>query len=285
MRLIRRLACVMLLTALVVSCDSDDPLSVGTQTFTIQVDATSAQANQFRVHDFFEDTDGDGQPDNGLFLWCQFFPSAGATGNPNEVPWEFAIEVKVLRAGETVAEFITSSGAAAPDANLTSYDSLETIFPISPGDITVDDNGTLRTFKFCPDPFVTDPLCSRTARLLTAGHRDVVMATSNPLNTIDSVTYAYGSGLCSEGDPGPAEIDGNPKPLDVEIQKGDTVIVTIKRGDLPPEMRDGSGAPTITVPPSLSATTFLDGNQITPDGDTTTDPTVGSTISFTFTSR
>ena len=58
MRLACRLAGVLLLVALVASCDSEQPEQVEFQTITVTMSAANSPVRQINVWDAFEDNDG-----------------------------------------------------------------------------------------------------------------------------------------------------------------------------------------------------------------------------------
>jgi hypothetical protein len=106
---------------------------VGDQVTEIRFLAQGATVNRYDVWTFWEDSnddgqrddfDGDGDPDQ--FIWCQF----DGLGSAQSVPWTYALEVKVLRAGALQPETVTSEEALTMNgANRTAYDTL-----VSPND-------------------------------------------------------------------------------------------------------------------------------------------------------
>lgn len=260
-----------------VSCDTTQPASILAQTFGLTVRADGATAQVFNVYTVFRDNDGDGNPDDvdiptdgnpDLYLHCI---QVAGTVDPTSFPFPYAIDIEVIRAGSTEVEQITSATAGVAPLSLSAYD--ET--PVNPSAnapalADVVSNGDTYKFTFM----------HRTSSV----NREVVAATFNPLNQDDPATYDYGNGLCSEGDPGPATIDGQPLPVMGEFSKGDTVVVRIRRGDdddfvLGPNTTNG----TIAI---LSAEVTLDGQVVSSvNGSLTGDEDPGSAFSFSLTAN
>lgn len=285
MRFARRLGGSLLLVCLAGSCDSTQPLQVEVQTLDIELLAVDGQARLVDAWDFFEDNDMDNQPDNGTFLFCQRVTSGTILTTPISVPWNFSVEVSILRAGESVAERLTSTSALSPTFNKAKYDTIlvrgstsarPNNVPPATGNppLWVEING--RFFRFV------------VRGRLTSVNRDVIASTSNPLTTMSPSTYGYMSGLCSISDPGPASIDTVPQPYSLEIRKGDTVIVEARKSLFPPAgIVDNMLNSLILREPAITGRMFLDGNRIEVEGSQTsggqTDP--GSGISIRFTAR
>lgn len=278
MRSISRLACVLLLALVSLSCDTTQPLQFGEQGFTVDMRATGTIVRLMNVYTGYEDNDGDGQPDGETFLFCLWRVSTDpnnpgiVTRGPTSVPWGYFIEISRIPAGETEPELIVSQAAVSDEtANITEYDQTDSIFgPISPlPPITIDD----RTFKF-ENPVIR-----------TEAFETVMASTSNPVSTLDPGNYgAKGSGLCSVFYPGPAGIDrpsGAAYPFPVTLDKGDTVIVGARRANDGPQ-----GLGVVNPPaPGLAATFKLDGSAVTVKGTLSSAPGAGSALNFTYTSR
>lgn len=294
MRVLKGLAGLVLLVALLASCDSTPLLEAGQKTAQISFQGASALTRTYNVWDMYEDADGDTLPDDldgdgvgDLYMFCQDVGVGSQPLTPASVPWRFAVQVSIIRAGTTVPEVLTQDAALLLDANLADYDTAIQFNLTAPKNpITVNDGMTTRTFRFDNDAnFGPGP------RRLTAANRDVVLALENPLTTINPVTYGQGRGLCSNGDPGPAIVDGGSPPFEVVLGKGDTVIVQARRGEAPPEMvyvnpDTGVSSPLFSPQPELSSSLVIDGRSAEVNGIVTTAGlTVGSPISYTFTIR
>jgi len=292
MRSFRRLFCVLVLVAALGGCDSDQPLQVGTQTVALTVDGGNVQGSTIDVYIYFLDNDGDLVPDNGeLYDFCWRTPGLPNPASPPSGPVGFGIEVKVLRAGSTEPEVLTAPGAIAVDANIAEYD------PTAIPNIPLPSNQAspnlnfreplvvgMDTYRFCGAGGAFPAGCTQGVRTSVFSRR-VVSQTSNPLTTADPMRFTLGNGLCSLGDPGPAVVDGAPSPFTVDVEKGDTVIVTLKRGTFPPELIDENDMTLFQGQPSVSGSLTLDGLSVTATGSTTTAGVLGSTVSFSLTTR
>lgn len=262
-------------------CDKSDPLLVGEQTIAVTFKGIG-NSPQYNVWDMHEDSDMDGEPDDtdgdgdpDQWLWCEALQGlpADPTMRPSSLPWNFSVQISVIRAGTTGEVQITSNDALAVDFNLSRYDSAESRrFTFAKNPITIDDMGTLRTFVF------TNP------RKFTALHRDVVRATFNPLSAIDPITYPYQDGLCSLQDPGDANVDDQGIPYTLSLNKGDTVIVRARRGLIPPAFTVPAGfQPLYSTEPTIDASMTIDGTPLT--NGASTQINFGSPLTITFSTR
>ena len=276
MRSMLGVASIVLLALAVASCDTTEPLSLDQQTLELQVLATGGQAGVFDVFDGYEDTNLDGQPDdtNGdgqpdFFLHCLNRPFAPFTSNPSSVPWGYTVSITILRAGETTAERITSSGAATdPASSVSEYDTTVLIAGAvrpTPDPIAI---GT-RTFRFT------------NGRILSETRREVMAATTSPLVMIDPATYGQkGEGRCSTFDPGPTLVDSTTSstyPRRIVLRKGDTVTVEAAISSSPTP-----GLPVLN--PRLAASLTLEGTPVVVRGSTA-EATPGGGLRFSYTSR
>ncbi|MCP3979878.1 MAG: hypothetical protein GY716_11265 [bacterium] len=280
MRCLLRITLALTVALALTSCDTTQPLQVGSQTLTLVTSSAGGRVLLFDVWEGFEDTlDGDDEPDPGTetFLWCLYVFGGGAEPerldvSPTSIPWAFGIEVRRIPAGETTSELVSLPESAELTANLTVYDETlqQPAFPPLPE--IVEQN---RTFKF------------RAPRRVTALNREVVAATSNTLSTLNPAAYEVGSGLCSRSDPGLPVVDGGTPPLDVEVGKGDSILVTVTRGPLlDGQFLDHNDEPMITLFPSgITTTVRLDDVPVTPQGNSTTGADEGDSASFSYTSR
>jgi hypothetical protein len=252
---------IVLLLALGGGCDTTQPLQIDVASYQLEIRTLSQNRLPFyNVYYMVED----GVPDQ-VYLFCV---EAGVEGAPTSIPWNFSATVEILRAGETVPEVIVSSIDVGD--NMTPYDTqvlTEGIPTQNP--ITIDDGGTLRTFRF------SDPA----PRKLMVAHEEVQQATTNPLYEFDDTLYGLGDGLCSAGYPGPSGVAGTPLPLTIEIRKGDTLIVQARKSN---QQLPGTGY--LEGEPQLLGRLLLNGLPVQVRGDTVSEPNVeGSGISFSFT--
>lgn len=276
MRLARRLVGLLLFAIVLASCDTAQPEQVDSQTAEITISAVNSSVQMFNVWDVFEDSNQDNVPDGPSFLWCE---QAIVGGNlvfvgATSVPWNFSVEVSVLRGETGASEVITDVLSLDPEANTALYDTIVILGATGThSEVVVDDMGTIRRFQF------------GSGRRLSVANRAVVSATSNPVTDLDA-SYGWGNGLCSLGDPGEPAVDDQLQPYSVSLGKGDTVIVKARKSLLPPqEMFNDSGQLLVSVEPILSGKLFIDGVEITPDGDRQSDVTPGAGIIFSHTVR
>lgn len=274
MRSISRMACVLLLALVSVSCDTTQPLQFGEQGFTVDMRATGTIVHLMNVYTGFEDNDGDNEPDGETFLFClwRMAPQGIETRGPTSVPWGYFIEISRIPAGQTEPELIVSEAAVTDEfANLTEYDQTDSIFGPVPQLPPITIGG--RTFKF------ENPL------IRTEAFESVMASTSNPVSTLDPANYgAKGFGLCSVFYPGPAGIDrptGAAYPFPVTLDKGDTVIVGARRANDGP-----TGLGVVNPPaPGLASTFKLDGVAVNVNGTQSSAAGAGEALTFTYTTR
>ena len=286
MRFARRLAVLPLLVALTASCDSTQPLQLEEQTAQLSFKAVGALTQTFEVWDVFEDNDGDELPDDGqTYVWCE---NSFATLPPSTVAWNFSVDVQILRAGETVPENVTSDEARSSKGNVAAYDTAAPFLGATQQKSDICTSGGDQAA--CPPgsqpPAGGSRYRFRNPRRQNGANVALAFAEASPLfNEIfddTTVERGLGQGLCSVGNSGPANIDGGPQPLEIVINKGDTVIVKARLANVAPSMSGlneliGAGG----IPPtSLSGTMTLDGRPITLNGTSS-----GDAISFSYTSR
>lgn len=281
MRTISRVACVLVLALVILSCDTTQPLVLPEQGFELQVRGTGTFVRVMDVYNGFEDNDGDGQPDGDTFLFCLWRPPRDSSGNilpgidtrgPTSVPWGYYIEITRLPAGATESELVVSEEAVTDAlSNLTDYDKTEGIFgPVPPlPPVTIDG----RTFKFS------------NGLIFTEAREEVMASTSNPLATLDPANYGTkGDGLCSDFYPGPSGIDrmaGGPYPYSITLEKGDTILIGARRAVEGPPGLGVQNPPA----PGLSATFTLDGIAVNGRGTLSSDAGPGEAFSFSYTTR
>lgn len=158
---------LVLFAVLAFGCDSDDPLLITDQDGELIITANSAQVPSYRVWYLTEDSDGVPGPDdvNGdgmdgdVSLWCE---SAGVA-IAESVPWTYSVRVQVLRAGETVAERLTSVQAESASFNRAAYDTNESGHSSShaPIDVVHASGECSGNTAITCNPSGTSTICSR----------------------------------------------------------------------------------------------------------------------------
>lgn len=313
MRLARRLTGSLLFVVLFGACDSTQPLQVEGQSLALSFGAVNALTKTFDVWDVYEDGDGNEQPDDGqTYLWCQ--PAQNSPPGPvppsippSTVPWNFSVRIRVLRAGETVADTITSAAALSSTFNVARYDTAAPFLGATAAKAPTCTSGGV--VISCPAGSQAPPggrrFAFRNPRRMS-GANVVLMTSVNDasnapalgrsplfLEVRNSVAPIFpnepaarprraGQGLCSEGNPGPARIDGETQPYLLDIETGDTVLVEARLATQAPT---GPGLSALLLdggspPNSLSGTMTLDGRPIALTGSSS-----GAAVSFSYTAR
>lgn len=273
MRFAAGLCGVLLLLVGSIGCDNDTIAQSDSQTVSLTVSAVNVPAPVYDVFDAYEDNDADFLPDDGTyFTYCV---SAGFSINVQSTPWPFGVRVSVLRADSIEFEDLTDSFFLDETTNLAEYDSTELTGSNARAAITVDDNGTMRTFRFQND------------RRLTGVNRVVVAGVNNPLadilnNDMDmNNNLTLGNGICSLADLGVPTINGAPAPFTADINKGDTIRV---------EVRKAFGA-ALTLPISqmqqaaIAGAITVDGVPTNVTGTSASTSNPGDGFSFFYTAR
>jgi hypothetical protein len=280
MRFAARLAGVFLFTACLVGCDKAQVAQLESQMAAISVSVVGTDAELLNVWDLIEDVDLDGLPDDGIvYLFCETIFQSGSPPPPARTisvtpPWNHSLRISILRADSTEFEQLTDDVYLNTSANLSSYDP-QVLFG----------NTILK-----PDPFVFGGSAFRftNARQMSTVNRNVVVATSNPLSTLDLNQFGYKNGLCSEAtDPGPSMFGGAPQPFTVVLGKGDTIKVEARKAVNPPQgLTDGAGNPLTLIEPVLVGELVIDGITINGlGGDASSEPVAGDGFSFFYSSR
>lgn len=269
MRPVWRLCGLLSLLALAGGCDTTQPLQLDQQTFHFEVRGVTASINTYDVWDMYEDVNGNMQhdADEQLYMFC--VTKGSQIIGPQSVPFPFKIRMSILRAGQTEAEILTSNQALLTTANMTLYDDAAIRYggTAEKLPIVINDDGELRTFRFI------------NPRMMTAAREEVVAATTNPLYEFNPVVFGLGSGRCSTAYPGPAKIDLQPQPMAILLNKGDTLVVELRRGTTPPP-----GIPlNVNGEPMIRAILRLDGREVAVRGETVTTKVPDDGISFSFT--
>ena len=257
------LAVLALCLILMSSCDSEQPQEIGSQTMQILVEAGNASAGVYDTWEQYYDVDNNGIPDETdpagtllpepVFVVCR---RATATGGgelfgSGSTPWNYALEISVIRAGTTVHERLTTTEALNATFNLTPY---------AEGFL----NGAQQPGGDCPQFAV----CNFIARVLGT-HRLVV----------DS-TFPTCPGSPGLGEPRMSGTLANPlpAPFTLDLEKGDTILVKARKSITPPEGVELFSAPV------LLGSVFLNGLQIrnlTGTSVSTSDQAGGISFSFT----
>ncbi len=286
MRFAARLTGVLLLIVGLAGCDKAQIAQLESQNATITITAIDTLAELFNVWDFTEITDLDmlnGPDDPTVYLYCESVPVFGSPPPPPiQIPvqtaWQHSLRVSVLRADSTEFEQITDDMYLSSSSNLTPYDDqVISGNNVTKSDLTVMDGTVLRTFHWN----------NGTKRQLTSINRNVIVATSNPLNDFDPVTYGFRNGLCSVSiDPGPSSLAGAPQPFTFELGKGDTLKVEARKAVDSLGFVDQMGNPLTVIEPKLVGRLAIDGTNITNlGGDASSAAVVGDGFSFFYSSR
>jgi len=248
---------LLLLLALGGACDNIAPLQIEEQIYELQITGTSAgPIRAYAVFDMYEEGVGD------YYLFCQTIPQLLTT---KSVPWNFSIQIEILRSGETEPELLTSSAALDVSLNLSEYDWQEPITGTVPAKPSITIGA--RTFHF------VNP------RIVSIAHQEVMEATTNPLYEVDPATYGLGAGLCSNAYPGPANIDNVAQPISIVLRKGDTVLVQARKSDTSPP-----GVWYLPNEAAIQGKLLLDGSPTNVRGEDRSSTDTGAGFSFSFTS-
>lgn len=256
-------------------CDSVQPDQLTAQMFSMNVRATisNTSVTTFNTYTMFRDNDADSQPDDvdadgspDTWLWCK--TTTTQTLTPNSVPWPYLIEVRIVRQGSTSTELITTFAASQTPASFANADTSPAIVGSIPTQAPIVSGPD--TYRFTPR--------NRTSAL----RADVLAATSNPLSDNNAATYPFGAGRCSTMQVPIGLVDGAPAPFMLEIEKGDTVVVTARKAES--SALEGT-AINVGAQPALQAEISLDGRPLTSvSGSTVSSPGIGGSFNFSFTS-
>ena len=234
------------------SCDSTQPVDAGVQTFSLGVQAF-ASTNLYDVWDATEDTDFDGTPDTPAGLLCL----ETAVTTIAEVPWNYAAQISIIRAGTTTEEVIATSIDTLNDfSSRTAFD--EVIFA---------QRSSFSSGNF----FYTN------GRSVSASHRDVIEGIRTPQRAPVFRSQCLQLNLTVPQE----NVLGSPGTFDVPMSQGDTVVVRARKQLN--QVADLSGR--FNNNPQLGALTFLEGRAISPIGTTGSTTGDGSGFSFSFTLR
>ncbi len=263
----RQMICLAVLVLGLISisgCETTQPQQIGSQTLQIEIEAGNAAVNVFDVWEQYFDINNDGIPDetdpdgNILSPPLQTVCRRGFDPFGNEViavqntPWNYSVEISIIRAGTTVTQRLTTTEALTATFNMTPYSETSIL-------------GAQQPNEDCP-PLAICNLIGRFA----ATHRIV----------IDS-THPDCPGSPVLGDPRMSGTLENPlpPPFTIEVEKGDTVLVKARKSFSPPE-----GVEINNAEPTLQGSLFLGGARILNlSGTSVSPPEQGAGISFSFT--
>lgn len=218
MRSTRSLAgALVLLVGLGVGCDSDTPLQREEQKLAVVFVASGAQLTTFNAWDLIVDNDFDGLPDstcagdtsilcsnrrpvidcgaNGpcisqVFLWCE--DNNNITNiNPSSMPWNYSLEVSIIRAKSTTREVLIPGIEGNVLNNMAPYNTAtNATIPQDKADLRVlscaggvDDGIVCTSDADCTAGICTKPrrFVFSNPRTVSPADRDVVEADRNPL--------------------------------------------------------------------------------------------------------
>lgn len=278
MRQILLLAGILCLLAGTPGCDSEQPLTVEEQEFTLEFKALNAEVNKFWVWEQYWDADKNGVPDETdqygqpidpvIQVWCE--RAIDADGGPtiiaDSVPWNYTLQISVIPAGESRAIALTSEDALDTGTylNLTPYDTAVSSGQPPPTSCANDPD----------DVIVCNPLGT-----LTAGHRIVMESTFDLDDLEDPEGIFYCPGEPGRGDPTLGGTFDQPErpPFRYMLKKGDTIIVEARQDVTAPNSLEALSVPSLAAFPSLG------GRTITPIGKTQSSGTVGDGFTFSYT--
>lgn len=250
------LAGVVLALLLTVHCSSDQPLGSGAQIMRVipfSASATYPLLCYQDVWDVYQDLNQNGQPDPGecVGIECGDYSCPGVGGGTRAVPWPYTVEIVVIRSGQVVRTVVTPSAAGSSLISMTS------------GDAEVAVNQS-------PPPPATPGRFHLNPRAFPETSAEWTRWCSGFLN-VPTPNLAGGSDPAS-----PAICDSTtPIPWDVQVQSGDTVIVSAGFS------RDALGPYGV---PNFVGSMTLDGRQVTPSGLPDGNG-VGAHLSFSYTVR
>ena len=268
----RQVICLaVLLTgfALFTSCDSSQPQEVGEQFMQIEIAAGNASIQVFDVWEQYFDMNNDGVPDetdpSGVLLESPVeIACRKATRSDGDdilasgfTPWNYSLEISIIRAGTTVTERLTTSDALLSTFNMTEY-ATNTI------------NGMQQPGSDCPVFAICNPIGR-----LPGTHRIVIDSTYD--GGTDSL-FCPGSPGLGLGRMGGTPGAPGPIPFSLTVNKGDTILVEARKNFSAPE------GIILLSEPTLQGTVFLGGSQIQNLNGTSvsrSEPRAGISFSFT----
>jgi hypothetical protein len=269
-----------------------------------------------------DDLNDDGTGDVGLWCEATLNPGGTTfrTMGLTNAPWYFLLEISVIPVGQTAPIKLTPASALNIGPNRTGYDfggvpaQPKPALPVTYSAGTCSQNPDI---KCNATPNTQSTICEdnaagvcnatggqvqrvflfRNPRTLSAAHIDVVLSTGNPVADLVPETYGREAGtfngapsaqnanrfsVCPGEYIGPPLIAGAPPPFELQLAKGDTLIV--KFGRYP--RQDPAGL-TFASEPNIAALlvvngALVEGAQLA--GDTSTSPSK-PTVSFTYTAR
>jgi hypothetical protein len=272
-------------------CDTTQPLDTSGETRTAMISINTLNSGESILWDLWvygvdfngdtvpDDLDGDGIVDS-VYAICEAGPEVAVSS----VPSHFTVEFELVNAGSTEVMLITPEDARRMVLNnLSVYDDTENVLdvanspiPFSPillplfgvqatgaGDAFFQVLGS--PFQFgtldCPLSGVEDPGTAGIGIDIVAGRPD--FPASGDFLSTDYCLFRR----CR-----------NDMPFEVEMEKGSTLIVNIRRSDLAIRGLSSTGTP------SLATVFTVDGQIVIPEGNTDTIDPTGS-IQFIYTSE
>ncbi len=287
----RQMSCLAVLALCLISisgCDSEQPQQTSGQTMQIEIDTGNASVGVFDVWEQYFDVNNDGIPDETDPLGNILIPPLqtacrraldrssaiinrdDAVTHVGRTPWNYSLEISIIRAGTTVIQRLTTTDALKSTFNMTRYSDTFLTGAQVPG-------------TDCP----TGAICNQIGRL-TSTHRIVIDSTynfhpnSNELLPLDENNRWD---LICPGSPvlGNPRMNGTltnplPPPFTMDLQKGDTILVKARKNITPPEGVE------LNSEPVLLGAVFLDGRRIMNlTGTSVSAPDQAAGISFSFT--
>lgn len=214
---------LILLAAALPACDSTEPLtSPSTQTVELRFIVEAGSIFEVDMWDRYVDPNSNGQVDPGepsAGLWCgedAFFSRVGVT----QAPWEFTVDIRIVRNGTVVQEVLTTPNAFSRFLSAT----------------------------------LEDPTVILGETPVRPSNAEPGYAYANPRRLPDT-SYDYFTACLPDVDvPTFGQVGGLPVPVQISLQKGDTLIVTA--GQSPNGITNyGPAGP-------LHADVFVDGVQL-----------------------
>ncbi len=266
---------LMVLLLASAGCDTKQPTVTGDQTFSVDFTTSNAVVTMWDLWDVFndtnpkdgqpDDTDGDGEPELFGILCRESRDNMNnrITSSAGSVPWYFAVEIEVIRAGSTVSEQMTTvTSGSTPSSNQTPFDDRVLLgqSPACPANV-----------GGCPpgaDFLFLNP------RRMSSANQFLFEGAGGP-QRFDCPNLAS---IGNEGlnDPAGAGVPPrSPLPFEFTIGKGDTVVVRARRGGQPPGL-------DILSDPSIVSRASVGGQQVALQA---TQSTPGAALSYVVTAR
>ncbi len=284
----RQLVCLAVLALCLIpmaGCDSEQPQGSDAQTMQVLIQAGNASAGLYDVWEQYYDANLDGIPDETdpmgnflpqpVFVACRrAFQNGQPISGTGKTPWEYSLEISIIRAGTTTIERLTTTEALNSTFNMTPYSDEFATGAQPPG-------------NDCLPPAV----CNSIGRLLGT-NRIVIDSTYDadpqdnmnlPVNFVDNLNRWD---LACPGSPllnGEPRMSGTlaaplPSPFTMGLEKGDTILVKARK-----KIGEPNGVEVFSEP-TLQGLVYLNGLQISNLTGTSVSPSdQAAGISFSFT--